>query len=153
MLYATCSLMTAKLTLHCCWYCEAGLYVTQLTHSYLPKQCLLAPEILTASLPYCGASHRATPLPTIAVSWTVLIMSMEALTLLMPKKDRQSNIIHHVQLERHLNDSINKRWKRLLKNNKEEEEKAKASGTDFVPQEQRPEAAFVASLVDEFVEV
>ena len=55
-----------------------------------------------------------------------------------------------LQLERASQERIEEKWKALEKREKKE---AKKGGPDFVPAAERPEATFVASLVDNFVEV
>ena len=55
-----------------------------------------------------------------------------------------------MQLERSSHSRIDDKWKTLEKKAKRE---AKKVGEGFLPPEQRPESKFVASLIDEFVEV
>jgi hypothetical protein len=49
-----------------------------------------------------------------------------------------------------MQERIDEKWKALEKRGKKE---AKKGGEGYIPQEDRPEANFVASLVDEFVKV
>jgi len=49
-----------------------------------------------------------------------------------------------------MQERIDEKWKALEKRGKKEEKKG---GEGYIPQEDRPEAKFVASLVDEFVKV
>ena len=53
-----------------------------------------------------------------------------------------------LQLERHAEERLDEKWRALEKRAKKE---AKKEG--YVPPQERPEASFIASLVDEFVEV
>ncbi len=55
-----------------------------------------------------------------------------------------------MQVERSSQGRIDEKWRTLEKKAKRE---AKKMGESFVPPEQRPEAKFVASLIDEFVKV
>lgn len=58
-----------------------------------------------------------------------------------------------LQLERHFEPRLDEKWKSQEKKAKREAKKAAEAGTQFVPQQDRPEATFVASLVDLFLEV
>ena len=53
-----------------------------------------------------------------------------------------------LQLERHAEERLDEKWRALEKRAKKE---AKKEG--YVPPQERPEASFIASLVEEFVEV
>ena len=55
-----------------------------------------------------------------------------------------------MQLERHSQERIDKRWRALEKREKKE---AKEAPETFIPVAQRPEATFIASFVDTFLEV
>lgn len=55
-----------------------------------------------------------------------------------------------VQLERKSQERVDEKWKALEKRGKKE---AKKGGEGFVAPQLRPEATFVACLIDEFVKV
>lgn len=55
-----------------------------------------------------------------------------------------------LQLERHTQERIDKRWRALEKKEKKE---AKEAPDTFIPMAQRPEATFIANLIDTFLEV
>lgn len=61
-----------------------------------------------------------------------------------------SCLLTHVQLERKAQARIDEKWKALERKAKKE---AKKLGDAFVPPQQRPEASFIAALVDQFVRV
>ena len=65
-------------------------------------------------------------------------------------RDKGSDSVPFLQLERKSQARIDEKWRALDKKAKRE---AKKMGDTYVPPEQRPEAAFVASLIDEFIKV
>ena len=58
-----------------------------------------------------------------------------------------------MQLELHQHPSLAKRWRALERREAKLEKAAESSGTPYVPLSHRPDATFLPSLLDEFLEV
>ena len=58
-----------------------------------------------------------------------------------------------VQLELHRTPALAKRWRALERRQAKESKAAESSGAVYTPLAQRPDATFLPSLLDEFLEV
>ena len=55
-----------------------------------------------------------------------------------------------MQVERHAQERIDEKWRRLEKRERKE---AKDNAESFIPMADRPEATFIGALIDSFLEV